>query len=154
MAKPSPKLIAILRGTARKLAASTDYQWGHMGSCNCGYLAQEITRLDKHEIHRYAMEKCGDWNEQLDDYCPTSGFRMDSLITGLVDVGFDIDDLMHLERLSDAAILQALPLEERNLRFNIKLDVIKYLDTWADIVEKKIIEKIELSDLVFDQAAV
>ena len=154
MAKPSPELIALLRATASKLTTSTDYQWGHMGSCNCGYLAQEITSLDKHEIHRYAMEKCGDWNEQLNDYCPTSGYRMDSLITVLVDVGFDIDDLMHLERLSDRTVLQTLPPGERNLRFNIKSDVIKYLTTWADIVEQQFMETIELSDLVFDQAAV
>jgi hypothetical protein len=41
MAKATPEFIQALRSAIAKLEKSDDYQWGHMGSCNCGYLAQE-----------------------------------------------------------------------------------------------------------------
>ncbi len=47
------------------------------------------------------MQRYGDWNEQLNDYCPTSGFPMDELISEMMNFGFDRDDLKNLERLSD-----------------------------------------------------
>ena len=73
MAKPSLALIKTIRTAALKLEASTNYQWGHMGACNCGYLVQEVTGLTKEEIHKRAMMRYGDWSEQLNDYCPNSG---------------------------------------------------------------------------------
>ena len=56
--------IAIIRKTAANLAASSEYQWGHMGACNCGHLAQQITFKSKAEIHNRAMTGLGDWNDQ------------------------------------------------------------------------------------------
>lgn len=65
MAKPKPELINALRKTARNLQTSTSYQWGHMGSCNCGHLVQEVTKLTKAQIYEYAMRtRGGDWSEQ------------------------------------------------------------------------------------------
>jgi len=132
MARPSLQLIHTLRATALNLQNSNLYQWGHMGACNCGFLAQEITHLRKEEIHTRAMQRYGDWNEQLNDYCPTSGLAMDDLISELLAVGFDIDDLKKLERLSDAKVLQSLTPDKRNLTRNIKADVVLYINTWAD----------------------
>ena len=101
MAKISFELIQVIRQTAENIAQSPLYQWGHMGSCNCGFLAQEITRLNKDDIHFRAMQGYGDWNEQLNDYCPTSGLLMDDLISKMIAFGFDTDDLKHLEKLSN-----------------------------------------------------
>jgi hypothetical protein len=84
MARVTIELIQILRNTAHTLAQSRSYQWGHMGACNCGFLAQEITRLRKDEIHSRAMQRYGDWAEQLNDYCPTSGLPMDALISEML----------------------------------------------------------------------
>ena len=50
MAKATPILIEAIRNTAKKLETGAPYQWGHMGSCNCGNLAQEITDLSEKEI--------------------------------------------------------------------------------------------------------
>ena len=61
MARPSGSLIHALRQTASRLAESESYQWGHMGQCNCGYLAQTITGLTAAEIHASALERQGDW---------------------------------------------------------------------------------------------
>ncbi|MBT1703261.1 hypothetical protein [Chryseosolibacter indicus] len=147
MANPSIEIINAIRNTARRLASSEDYQWGHMGSCNCGFLVQEVTHLKKDEIHSQAMEKYGDWNEQLNDYCPRTGFKIDNIISSMLDFGFDIDDLKHLERLSDPKVLHTLPLNERNLKNNVKVDVVKYLNQWLRILEDQYVTKINIDNI-------
>ena len=144
MANVSIAIIDTLRATASKIESDTRYQWGHMGLCNCGFLAQEITKLSKSEIHTRAMQRHGDWTEQLNDYCPTSGLPMDQLIDELIAFGFTGDDLRHLEKLSDGQILRSLPIHERNLHYNIKKDVVKYLRTWANLVEDQLLGQITL----------
>ena len=147
MAKPKLEVIQALRNTAKKLELTNDYQWGHMGLCNCGFLAQEVTHLSKSEIHQRAMERCGDWNDQLNDYCPTSRMCIDDVISELLNFGFDIDDLKHLERLSDKNILIHLPQSKRYLKHNLKSDVSLYLKTMADILERKLLYRINISSL-------
>ncbi|MCA6381664.1 MAG: hypothetical protein IM574_09760 [Cytophagales bacterium] len=144
MAHVSIAVIDTLRATASKIESDTRYQWGHMGLCNCGFLAQEITKLSKSEIHTCAMQRHGDWTEQLNDYCPTSGLPMDQIIDELIAFGFSADDLRHLEKLSDGQILRSLPIHERNLHYNIKRDVVKYLRTWANLVEDQLLGQIKL----------
>lgn len=153
MARPKPELINALRNTAKRLSASENYQWGHMGSCNCGHLVQEVTKLSKAEIHEYAMRtRGGDWSEQALDFCPTSGFLMDQVISFMLDAGMDIEDFKHLERLSDREVLRKLPLEERYLRHNKKEDVAKYMSAWADLLEEKLMGEISLEDIEKAQA--
>lgn len=147
MTRNITSLISVLKNTAHALENSADYQWGHMGSCNCGFLAQQITKLRKDQIHTYAMQSYGDWNEQLNDYCPTSGLPMDGLISEMISFGFDADDLKNLERLSDQRILLMLSLEERNLRFNVKADVVKYLHAWVSLLEQELIVTVKLTEL-------
>lgn len=144
MAKANLELITAIRNAAHNLHISSDYQWGHMGSCNCGYLAQELTRLTKAEIHQRAMQKYGDWNEQLNDYCPKSGLPMDELISCMLDAGLDSTDLKHLERLSDPFVLRSIPFEHRWLIHNKKSDVVFYMNKWADLLEEEIIDCIKL----------
>lgn len=137
MANPNPELIAAIEKTVFKLKSGSPYQWGHMGACNCGNLAQELTKLDKAEIHSYAMQRHGDWNEQLVDYCPTSGYPMDLMITRMLDFGLTISDLSHLERLSDPKILAEMSIEKRDsLSKNKKEDVIFYMITWSSLLRK------------------
>lgn len=148
MAKPNPELIYALRNAAQKLQDSQNYQWGHMGSCNCGYLVQEVTKLSKADIHEYAMRtRGGDWSEQALDFCPTSGYLMDQVISYMLDAGMDIADFKHLERLSDKEVLQKLPLEERYLRHNYKKDVVKYMNAWAELLEEKLMANISLGHI-------
>lgn len=146
MAAIRPEIIHILRQTAGAIQKSADYQWGHMGLCNCGFLAQQITRLQKAEIHTRAMQGCGDWSEQLNDYCPTSGMPMDQLISDMLAFGFDVDDLKHLERLSKKEVLVKLPLHLRTLAHNNKADVVTYLLTWANLLEEELVNCVQLPD--------
>lgn len=144
----SVEKIEVLRKVAKKIESSNAYQWGHMGLCNCGFLAQEITMLTKEEIHRRAMQRHGDWSEQLNDYCSTSGLPMDDLIYELLAFGFTREELSHLEKLSDPTVLNALPPGQRNLKHNVKKDVVVYLITWATNLEEKLLHSIQLNDLV------
>ena len=145
MAKPRLELIQALRRTAHKIANSDHYQWGHMGSCNCGHLVQEVTQLTRAEIHEYAMRtRGGDWSEQALDYCSTSGYLMDQVISIMLDAGLEVQDFQHLERLSDRAVLRCLPEPERFLKHNQREDVAKYLRTWANLLEEQLLSQVEL----------
>ena len=152
MARPTPELIEALRTTARKLRNGAPYQWGNMGGCNCGNLAQELTKLDKNQIHQYAMQRYGDWNEQVDDYCPTSQLPLDLVINEMLNAGLMLEDLKHLEKLDDRTVLVRFPIEKRFLKHNVRDDVVAYMNAWADSLEERLLEKITLpnfSDLVF-----
>ncbi|MBD2716098.1 hypothetical protein KBK19_13735 [Microvirga sp. STR05] len=149
MAQRTLAVIQALRDTAQHLATQAPYQWGHMGSCNCGHLAQTITKLTKAEIHARAMQRYGDWERQLLDYCPTSSLPIDQTIDEMLAAGFTRTDLTHLERLSDPAVLAAIPFERRNaLRHNQRDDVVLYLRTWADLLENHLLADIQLPHLL------
>lgn len=142
MATPNPELISALGRTIAKLKDGAAYEWGHMGSCNCGNLAQELIFMTKDEIHRHAMSKSGDWNDQLLEYCPSSGYPMDLMITKLLEKGLRIGDLRHLERLSDPEVLREIPWERRmQMNKNSRQDVILYLEKWMEMLENQWIEK-------------
>ena len=141
-------LIAALRATAARLTQEAPYQWGHMGSCNCGHLAQTITTLSKAEIHAQALQRHGDWERQLVDYCPTSGLPFDQTIDEMLALGFSRQDLTNLEKLGDPAVRQALPFERRNaLRHNQRDDVVLYLRTWANLLEQRLLAAVPLPTL-------
>jgi hypothetical protein len=138
MAQATLELIAALRRTAARLEAGSDYQWGHMGACNCGHLAQTITRLPKREIHEWALERVGDWETQANQYCPTSGYRIDDVIAAMLDLGMTRRDIRNLERLADPQVLAQLPEGERRLAHNRREDAIRYMRAWADLLEAEL----------------
>ena len=142
MARANIKLIKAIRKTARRLARKAPYQWGHMGSCNCGHLAQEITRVSKADIHSYALHSEGSWTDQSRAYCSTSGLPMDLLISAMLDVGLALEDLEYLEKLSDPKVLNRL--DHPRLRFNNREDVIVYMLAWAEILEEQLLASIPL----------
>lgn len=138
MAKSNPLLIAALENTILNLTKGASYQWGHMGACNCGNLAQELTQLTKGEIHAYAMQRHGDWSEQILEFCPTSGYPIDLMIQKMLDAGLSLEDLSNLEKLSDPEILATMPKEKRDsITKNSKEDLIYYLQNWAKLLREK-----------------
>ena len=148
MATPGLKLIRAIRSTVKKLIHNAPYQWGHMGSCNCGLLAQEMTRMSKADIHSLAMHSEGSWTDQSRAYCPTSSLPMDFLISAMLAYGLEIKDLEYLEKLSDPKILKTIGFP--SLRFNLRKDVIRYMETWAGILEEELLKTIPLLDLKTD----
>ena len=77
-----------------------------------------------------------DWETLANAYCPTSGHAIDDVLTALVDAGLTTDDIRHLERLDDPAVLAALPGGHRWLRRNVREDAVAYLEAWADLLER------------------
>jgi hypothetical protein len=146
MAVPSLHIIDALRKTANQLQNGSRYEWGHMGSCNCGNLAQTITTFSRAEIQKQALQKPGDWSEQLVEYCPSSGLPMDMIIEKMIDFGFTKQDLRYLEWLSDEIIVkEALKSgSQTHLTRNSKQDTILYMRTWANLLEDKLVAPIKL----------
>lgn len=139
MAVPNLKVIQALRETATQIATSGRYEWGHMGSCNCGHLAQNITSFTRAEIQQFALQKRGDWSEQVIDYCPTSGYPMDLIIGRMIEFGFTQSDLRQLENLSNPEILAKAGVASFNR--NVMSDTVKYMNAWADLLENQCMEQ-------------
>jgi hypothetical protein len=150
MAIPTIELISALRNTAKKLKQGAPYMWGHMGACNCGNLAQALTGFTKAEIHAFAMRGVGDWSEQVEEYCNSAGAPLDLVIEKLLSAGLTQQDLISLERLSADKVLNKLPIDKRELSKNNKLDVILYMNTWADVLEEALSQEVVLPRYVFN----
>lgn len=143
------KLIEALRSAAAEITHSPHYQWGHMGSCNCGFLAQKLTGLTRAEIHAFALQKQGDWADQLNDYCPGSGYPMDRLIFDLLQHGLSRTGLSQLERLSNPAVRDAVKQKHglENLSCNKAEDTAVYMKAWAGLLEEELLEEINVEDI-------
>ncbi|TPV96859.1 MAG: hypothetical protein B7733_02565 [Myxococcales bacterium FL481] len=125
------RIATALRTTAARLREGAPYQWGHAGSCNCGHLAQTITRETKDKIYRHVA---GEWSEYLREYCPHTGQPLDEIALRMIEFGFRTDELAALENLSDKRVLRALPGGHRHLQRNRRDDVVLYLETWANLL--------------------
>lgn len=135
MARASQALVIALRTTAARLDRGSPYQWGHFGKCNCGHLVETVCGLAPAKIHELALDGTGDWEAIANAYCPTSGYPIDDVVTQLLALGLTTDDLGHLEKLDDPAVLDALPGGKRWLVRNERADVVAYLRAWADLLE-------------------
>jgi len=137
MAIATESLIKILEDTVELLKTTESYQWGHMGSCNCGHLAQVITGSSNAEIHNKAIMTDGDWSEKAENYCSDSGLAIDTIINQMLEVGFEIDDITHIEYLSHPKISKRLIGTEFKHRRNSLEDVILYFNAWIDELKSK-----------------
>ena len=133
-------LIDALKKTVRRLKDNrSSYQWGHLGSCNCGHLAQTVTHLSKGEIHELAVRSLGeDWSEKALDYCKGSGYPVEHILTEMMNLGLTKRDIVSLERLDDPAVLKQLPEGERHLKKNKREDVITYMEAWVKALNHKL----------------
>ncbi len=144
MANPNLVLIEALRNTANKLRSGSHYAWGNHGSCNCGNLLQVITHLSKEEILTYAQTGIGEWTELAEDYCGVTDAPVSLLLKKLQETGLTPTDIHHLEYLDDREVLNALPGGFRWLKRNQREDVILYFETFATLLEEKLIDSIEI----------
>ena len=137
-------LIEGLRKAAGNLRNGAFYAWGHHGACNCGHLLQVITRLSKEEIQTYAHTGYGEWTEIVEESCAVTGIPLGLLITELRSMGLTNTDIHNLEYLEDRAVLNNLPGGFRWLKRNQREDVIVYFETYANMLEEKMLEQIEI----------
>lgn len=153
MAQANILLIEALRETAARLRNGAHYTWGNHGACNCGNLAQVVTKLSKEEILAYAHTGIGEWSELAEDYCGITNAPAGLLISKLQEIGLTPTDIHNLEYLEDKNVLQHLPGGFRWLQRNVREDVIVYFETFAGLLEEQLAEKVSftMSDLLPQQ---
>jgi len=144
MAIPSMELIQALRETARRLRNGAHYAWGHHGACNCGNLLQVITPLTEGEILRYAHTAIGEWTDLAEEYCSATNAPVNVVMSKLEQAGLTPVDIRHIEYLSDREVLEHLPGGFRWLKKNRREDVIVYFETFAELLEEKLILSVDL----------
>ncbi|MBX2841431.1 MAG: hypothetical protein KTR26_06640 [Flammeovirgaceae bacterium] len=135
MPQKNPLLISALRETANRLEAGANYEWGHMGRCNCGHLVQTITNMSDKEIVESIDFQMDEWTEHANDYCKNSGSKVEGIFNQLNGIGFNYDDIVKLEYLTDKKILNKMG-ENTHLRHNHVDDVVSYMNTMAEILEE------------------
>jgi hypothetical protein len=131
---------ALQETIARLSDANTHYNWCHMGTCNCGHLAQSLTSYTPAQIHAYALQKSGDWDEHAAQHCATSQYPIDWIMADMLQAGLTLTDIQGLERLSDRQVLQYVTADHcDHLDYRRREDLITYLraflhrleDQWA-----------------------
>ena len=72
------------------------------------------------------------------------GCTLSLLLKKLQETGLTPTDIHHLEYLDDREVLNALPGGFRWLKRNQREDVILYFETFATLLEEKLIDSIEI----------
>ena len=144
MANPTIQLIEALRLTAANLYNGSYHSWGHHGACNCGNLVQSVTKFTKEEVLRYAHTGTGEWTELAEEFCPITNAPLKLIFNKLEEIGLTPTDIHHIEYLSDKEVLNNLPDGFRWLKRNSKEDAIAYFETFANVLEDKLIAGIEI----------
>ena len=130
-------LIDALRETSRRLShENVDYQWGHMGQCNAGHLIQTITGMSSYEIVQSVDFQLEEWSEHAQDYCAGTGCKVNDIFQTIEKHGMTHQDVENLENLSDRKILSNLEGGFRFLQRNNRMDVVAYMNSFADLLEK------------------
>lgn len=135
MAKASINLVNALRKTANRVSSGARYEWGHMAHCNCGHLVQTITEMSGKEVACTIKHSLDEWTEHANEICDLSGHPVEHLFTALHRAGFENQDIINLEKLSDKRVLDKIG-EGTYLRKNKREDLITYLSTMADLMEE------------------
>ena len=145
MAQPTIQLIEALRETATKLRNGSHYVWGHHGACNCGNLVQVITKFTEGEILRYAHTGIGEWTELAQEFCPITNAPIYLVIKKLEEVGLTPTDIHNVEYLNDKEVLKNLEGGFRWLKRNKREDAIDYFEAFANVLENKILDSIDIN---------
>ena len=145
MAHANKQLIEGLRTTARRLKNGAHYAWGNHGACNCGNLLQVITDISEAEILVYAHTGIGEWTEIAEESCSVTGAPLSLLLSKLEQLGLTPNDIHNIEYLEDKEVLRQLPGGFRWLRRNQREDVVVYFETFASLLEHKLIQTLSVS---------
>ena len=134
MARPSERLIQALQDTADRLETDVAYSWGIWETAS-GYLTQTLTGLSGKVIHEKALEAGADWGELVSPRCDTSGLEVDALVQTLLQEGLNLDDIGHLEDLSDPRVLRGVGEGfPRHLLRNERAHAVAYMRAWASLL--------------------
>ncbi|MEJ0103245.1 MAG: hypothetical protein WDO19_12105 [Bacteroidota bacterium] len=91
------------------------------------------------------MRVIGEWTELAEDYCGVTNAPVDLMILHLQKLGLTPTDIHNLEYLEDREVLKKLPGGFRWLKKNVREDVIIYFETFADMLEEKMLHSIHIN---------
>jgi len=154
MAYPNLTLIGALRQAAQNLRGGAPYAWGNHGACNCGHVLQVVTHLTRQEILKYAHTGIGEWTEIAEEYCGVTNMPAQLMVSKLEAIGLTPTDIHCLEYLKDKSVLERLPGGFRWLQKNVREDVILYFETFAQLLEERLLSLIPLPELEQPQEVV
>lgn len=103
--------------------------------------------MSKEEILTYAHTSHGEWTEIAEEYCPVTNAPVNLLLSKLELLGLTPTDINNIEYLEDREVLNHLPGGFRWLMRNIRQDVIVYFETFARLLEEKLINSISIREL-------
>ena len=89
-----------------------------------------------------------------EDYCGITNAPAYLLVSKLEKLGLTPTDIHNLEYLEDRKVLQNLPGGFRWLKKNVREDVILYFETFAGMLEEKLMDKASLINLKERHAAI
>lgn len=143
--KPTSEIIEALRLAAKNLRGGAFHSWGHHGACNCGNLVQALTQFSKEEILRFAHTGTGEWTELAAEYCSGTQTPLALIFQQLERSGLTPTDIHHIEYLSDREVLNHLPGGFRWLKRNMREDAIVYFETFANLLEERLLADININ---------
>lgn len=123
------------------------YYWSSSDSCNCGVVARTLLNLESVFTNGYKYDN----NKSpgvfaRDAYCITTNIAIPKVFQLLKDAGFNHQELIELEYLSNKAILIRIGKEAtdygeymamKGLEYQKKEVVISYIKAWVEILEEE-----------------
>jgi hypothetical protein len=79
------------------------------------------------------------------EFCPITKAPIDLVIAKLVEVGLTPSDIHHVEYLTDKEVLKNLEGGFRWLKRNKREDAIAYFEAFANMLEEKMLQQIEIN---------
>lgn len=80
----------------------------------------------------------GAWQPEDRGACPVAEMPMSAIFATLINAGLSGDDIAHLERLSDPRIRKQLGTNTIDFPYGDRLNVVRYLDAWADLLQTEL----------------
>lgn len=115
------------------------YDWSNHCMCNCGLVIQSILNTDKktvEELFAYVEDNGNTWKDSVQVYCNASGLPTHVIFQLLYNKGFGPEDIVHLEYLSNPAILEIAKIDKTiKSYYAIKSNLILYLRAWLKILD-------------------
>jgi hypothetical protein len=139
-------LAGVLDNAADALARTWfGYEWNDRTRCNCGIVASQILQATPAQLKAALPPIIDDegfrptWRSMTEAYCRDTSLPRHEIFARLLAAGLNSSDFTHLEDLADPKILRQMEPRRRvhgSVLRSRKSDVIAYLRTWAEGIER------------------
>lgn len=124
------------------------YIWNNNGQCNCGIVVQAMTLSAGNGVNRLfrkAKEDIGispsegqTWKSVCQTSCSVTGMPIKEVFIKLADFGLKPRDIVHLEYMTNPAIIKESGINTKETDFYKKVaNLLLYLKAWLRIIKKE-----------------